>query len=85
MTKGFHTTELQVRARGRHGQITHPSAKLCVILRESESRTELKRRAAYDDARKRVRQRGVLPGAAWRLPADGVVPTSIGSQAQWAW
>lgn len=85
VTKGFHTTELQVRARGRHGQITHPTAKLCVILKESETKSELNKRALYKAAQKRVKQKGIVPGASWRLPADGVVPTSMGYQSTWAW
>ncbi|KAH9825147.1 ribosomal protein L22/L17 [Melampsora americana] len=85
VTKGFHTTELQVRARGRHGQITHPTAKLCVILKESEPRSELNRKALYKAAQKRVKQKGIIPGASWRLPADGIVPTSMGYQSTWAW
>ncbi|KAG0146007.1 hypothetical protein CROQUDRAFT_657961 [Cronartium quercuum f. sp. fusiforme G11] len=85
VTKGFHTTELQVRARGRHGQITHPTSKFCIILRESESRSTIAKKTAFEDAKRRVRQRGIIPGASWRLPADGVIPTSIGSQAHWGW
>ncbi|KAH9824969.1 ATP synthase alpha/beta family, nucleotide-binding domain-containing protein [Melampsora americana] len=39
VTKGFYTIEVQVRARGRHGQITHPTAKLCLILKELEPKS----------------------------------------------
>ncbi|KAH9812310.1 hypothetical protein DFH28DRAFT_1084475 [Melampsora americana] len=83
--KGFHTTELQVRARGRYGQITHPTAKLCVILKESEPKSQLNQKALYKAAQKQVKQKGIIPGASWRLPADGIVPTSMGYQSTWAW
>ncbi|EGG05939.1 uncharacterized protein MELLADRAFT_56279 [Melampsora larici-populina 98AG31] len=85
VTKGFHTTELQVRARGRHGQITHPTSKFCLILKESESRFELNKKSLYKAAQKRVKQKGIIPGGSWRLPADGVVPTSMAYQSTWAW
>lgn len=89
VTKGFHTTELQVRARGRHGKIQHPTAKVCMILREStidplnpaDRRRDLELRAS----KRRLNQRGTILGHPVRLPADGILPTSVSQRAHWAW
>ncbi|KNZ59824.1 hypothetical protein VP01_1657g1 [Puccinia sorghi] len=87
VTKGFHTSELQVRARGRHGRMTHPTAKFNVVLRQSTDPTKmaLQRRLALKAANRRLLQRGTIAGSPIRVPADGVVPTSVAHRPFWGW
>jgi len=87
VTKGFHTSELQVRARGRHGRITHPTAKFNVVLRQSADPTKmaLQRRLALKEANRRLLQRGTIAGSPIRVPADGVLPTSVAHRPFWGW
>lgn len=87
VTKGFHTSELQVRARGRHGRITHPTAKFCLVLRQSPnlSKLALKRELELKASKRRLTQRGTIAGSPIRLPADGVLPTSVSQQVHWGW
>ncbi|POW04493.1 hypothetical protein PSHT_11221 [Puccinia striiformis] len=87
VTKGFHTSELQVRARGRHGKMSHPTAKFNLVLRQSidANKLALQRRLALKEANRRLTQRGTIPGSPIRLPADGVIPTSIAHRPFWGW
>ncbi|POW04225.1 hypothetical protein PSTT_10523, partial [Puccinia striiformis] len=87
VTKGFHTSELQVRARGRHGKMSHPTAKFNLVLRQSidANKLALQRRLALKEANRRLTQRGTFPGSPIRLPADGVIPTSIAHRPFWGW
>lgn len=87
VTKGFHTTELQVRARGRHGRISHPTAKFNVVLRQSTdpNKLALQRRLALKEANRRLTQRGTIAGSPIRVPADGVLPTSVAHRPFWGW
>ncbi|KAI7933717.1 hypothetical protein MJO28_017509 [Puccinia striiformis f. sp. tritici] len=87
VTKGFHTSELQVRARGRHGRMSHPTAKFNLVLRQSidANKLALQRRLALKEANRRLTQRGTIAGSPIRLPADGVIPTSIAHRPFWGW
>ncbi|OAV89258.1 hypothetical protein PTTG_01863 [Puccinia triticina 1-1 BBBD Race 1] len=87
VTKGFHTTELQVRARGRHGKISHPTAKFNMVLRQSTdpNKLALQRRLALKEANRRLSQRGTIAGSPIRVPADGVVPSSVAHRPFWGW
>ncbi|KAI9616758.1 hypothetical protein KEM48_004998 [Puccinia striiformis f. sp. tritici PST-130] len=80
VSKGFHTSELQVRARGRHGKImSHPTAKFNLVLRQSidASNLALQQILALKEANRRLTQHGTIAGSSIRLLADGVIPTSI--------
>ncbi|KAA1078568.1 hypothetical protein PGT21_019984 [Puccinia graminis f. sp. tritici] len=87
VTKGFHTSELQVRARGRHGKISHPTAKFNVVLRQSTdaNKLALQRRLALKESNRRLTQRGTIAGSPIRVPADGVLPSSVAHRPFWGW
>ncbi|MBW0560469.1 hypothetical protein O181_100184 [Austropuccinia psidii MF-1] len=86
VTKGFHTSELQVRARGRHGRISHPTARFCIVLRQNQdsSKLALQRRLESRASQRRLSQRGTIPGSPIRIPGDGVIPSSINQRVHWA-
>ncbi|WAQ82298.1 hypothetical protein PtA15_2A615 [Puccinia triticina] len=65
VTKGLHTTELQVRARGRHGKISHPTAKFNMTLRKptDPNKLALQRRLTLKQASLWLSQRGIIAGS----------------------
>ncbi|KAI8443921.1 ribosomal protein L22/L17 [Phakopsora pachyrhizi] len=87
VSKGFHTSELQIRARGRHGKMKHPTSKFNIILRQSSDLSNLAMRKRIESlkSKKRLTQRGCIRGSPIRLPSDGVLPSSVEQTANWAW
>lgn len=56
-----------------------------VVLREGRSRQEKREHEARKEMEKRLRQRGVPPGASKILPGFGKVPVSARRSPVWAW